>query len=433
MAETASGSGWYRNYVLVLLTLLYMSSFLDSNLIVLLVEPIKHDLHVSDSKIGFLVGIASGLFYAVLGLPIARWADRGDRVNMSAAAIGIWSIAVMLCLLVTNFAQLVSIRIAATVGQAGCLPPTYSLVGDYFPRASERTRAISLFMLASPLSSLVSFGLGGWLFEHFGWRWAMFTMGIPGVVLAVLTKSSVKEPRIVLGAPLRLKSPELRSVLVDLWQQRAARNLTIAIILIFTAGNGLVPWYGAFLIRSHGVAMGELGFWFATIFGLGGMGGILLGAYSARRWFSGNEAGQLYLCAIMVVAMAPLIAVFLLVPGKYAALAALIPVIVVSSVFYGPVFALLQRLVVDNVRATALAVVMLLANLIGMGVGPQLVGTLSDVFEPDLKRDSLRYAMLAVSLLSLWAGYHLLKAGRSVEGDLSKVAQSPVQFPIAVQ
>src|SRR5690349_1463529 len=146
----------YERYVLATLTLVYTLNYLDRGLIILLLQPIKEDLHLSDTQLGFVTGIAFALFYATLGLPIARWADRGNRVTITSIAIGLWGLTVMVCLFVSNLVQLVLARIAAAVGESGCMPPTYSLVGDYFPAPAARTRAMAIYWLASPLALLIS-------------------------------------------------------------------------------------------------------------------------------------------------------------------------------------------------------------------------------------------------------------------------------------
>src|SRR5687767_3674540 len=143
----------------------YMINLLDRGLMSLLLQPIKEDLLLSDTQLGVLTGIVFALFYATLGLPIARWADRGNRVTIASLAIGLWGLTVMACVLVTNYVQLVAARVIAAIGESGCKPPTYSLVGDYFPQAAERTRAMSVYWLGGPLAALLSFVLGGWLNE----------------------------------------------------------------------------------------------------------------------------------------------------------------------------------------------------------------------------------------------------------------------------
>jgi predicted MFS family arabinose efflux permease len=422
----------YKRYVLGTLTLVYTLNSLDSGLMILLLQPIKQDLHLSDSQLGFLTGIAFGLFYATLGLPIARWSDRGNRSTITAMAIGLWGLTVMACVFVTNFVQLVAARVAAGVGESGCMPATYSLVGDYFPKPAERTRAMTLYMLAGPLAPMVSFVLGGWLNEHYGWRAAFFAIGIPGLFFAVLTKLTVAEPRGKGGRPVSSERhmPRTTEVLAILWRQRSSRHLGIATILLFTMGLGLSPWYAAFMMRSHGMNTAELGLWLGLIFGAGGLAGTLLGGYAATRWFAQDERGQMRLSAIVLVALVPCFALFVLVPQKSQALIALTPLVMVANFTLGPTFALMQRLVADEMRATTMALVMFLANLIGMGVGPQTVGLLSDGLMPFFGSDSLRYAMLTVSLVTLWSAYHFWQVGRTVRADLAAVAgRSELQTP----
>jgi MFS family permease len=418
----------YKRYVLSILTLVFTLNYLDRCLIALLLQPIKESLHLSDTQLGFLTGIAFGLFYATLGLPIARWADRGDRAAITSLAIGLWSATVMGCLLVGNFVQLALARIAASVGEAGCMPPTSSLLGDYFPAPAERTRAMAIYWLASPLSALISFMLGGWLNELYGWRITFFLMGLPGIVVAIVVKKTIIEPRRLPGQSLGAERqlPRMRQVVGALWQQRSSRHLSIAIIVLFTTTLGLSPWFAAFMVRSHGMGTGELGVWLGLIFGLGGVAGILLGGYVVERFFPSDEFGQMRLIAIVVAALFPCSGVFLLLPNKHDALFALIFWVVAFNFVLGPIFALLQRLVADEMRATVLAVVMLLANLIGMGTGSQAVGTLSDLMSPVIGSDSLRYAMLVMSIVALWSACHFWRAAKTVQHDLRiRTSQTP--------
>lgn len=379
---------------------------------------------MSDTQLGFLTGIAFGLFYATLGLPIARYADRGNRATITSIAIGMWGLTVMSCLFVTNFIQLVLARIAAAVGEAGCMPPTYSLLGDYFPGAAERTRSMAIYMLASPVSALVSFAAGGWLNERFGWRYTFFLMGVPALLVAALVKMTIGEPRMHTSGVQTVGQgpPRLAVVLEALWRMRSLRHLSIALILILTMGFGLAPWYAAFMIRSHGMKTAELGVWLGLIFGVAGVSGIALGGYAVGRWFSHNERTQLRLIALLIAMLVPCYVSFLLLPLTYQALTALVPLVVVCNFFLGPTFALMQRLVVDEMRATTLAAVMLLANLIGMGLGPQVVGVLSDQLMPVLGSDSLRYAMLVMSLVAFWAAYHFWQVSRTIQEDLASLS-----------
>jgi MFS transporter, Spinster family, sphingosine-1-phosphate transporter len=417
-------SSSYNRYVLGVLTAVYALNQIDQGLISLLLQPIQSDLHLTDTQLGFLTGIAFGLFYAVLGVPIARWSDYKNRVVIASAAIGLWGLTVMSCVLVRGYVQLIFARIAAGIGESGCMPATYSLVGDYFPAPKDRTRAMTIYMLAGPLAILVSFIAGGWLNEHVGWRLTFFFMGLPGLLMAAIVITSVKEPR-TRGAdtnPTERQMPSMTQVLRTLWRQHSSRHLSIAIVLLFTMGLGLSPWQAAFMMRNHGMQTAELGVWLGLIFGLGGLAGVGLGGYVAVRWLAGDERAQMRASAIMVAAMLPSMALFLLLPSKHYALLALILPTMVCNFFFGPAFALLQRLVVDEMRATTVAVVMLLVNLIGMGVGPQVVGFLSDLFKPSFGVDGLRYAMLIMSLVALWSAYHFWCVGRTVRQDLDSLS-----------
>jgi predicted MFS family arabinose efflux permease len=428
LSNTATGfSNAYKRYVLAVLTSVYLLNLLDRVLMGLLLEPIKHELHLSDTQLGFLTGIAFGLFYATLGLPIARWADRGNRTLITSLAIGLWGVTVMTCFFVTNFIQLLLARIFAAVGEAGCVPPTSSLLGDYFVEAGERARAMAIYMSGSALAAIVGFIAGGWLNEAYGWRVAFFVIGIPGLVLAILVYRTIAEPRSTAASRSLTKHappvPPIRAVMSYLWQQRALRHLSIAVVLTYTLGLGLSPWYAAFMMRAHGMSTAELGLWFAVIFGLGGVAGGLLGGQVAKTLLAGRERAQMRMSAVAIAAMLPCYVAFLIVPSKTYALAALVPLAMIFSVFLGPTFALMQRLVADEMRATTMALVMLIANLIGMGLGPQIVGAASDLLIPLVQSRSLSYAMLLMSFLAPWAAYHFWQVGTSVQQDLAQATQ----------
>lgn len=415
----------YRRYALGGMTAVYMLTFVDRGLMMLLLQPIKEDLQLSDTQLGFLTGIAFGLFYATVGVPIARWADRGNRVTITALAIGLWGMTVMSCLIVTNYIQLVFVRIAAAIGESGCKPPTYSLVGDYFPEPAARTRAMAIWWAGGSLSYLLSFIVGGWVNELYGWRITFFLMGIPGLILAVLVKWTLVEPRTQASSAFvqARPSPSMRAVLATLWCQRSCRHLSIALILLFTVGLGMGPWYAAFMMRIHNMGSGELGLSMGLIFCLSGIAGTLAGGHVAARWFSDNERNQMRMSALTVASLVPCFVAFLTLPEKNQALVALIPLVMVFNVFLGPTYALMQRLVPDEMRATMMSVIMLLANLIGFGIGPQVVGILSDLLMPIVGADSLRYAMLIMSFVALWSAYHFWQVGRTVQQDLAQVEE----------
>jgi predicted MFS family arabinose efflux permease len=227
------------------------------------------------------------------------------------------------------------------------------------------------------------------------------------------------EPRVSSAALGSHRRVPFGAVLALLWQRQACRHLSVALIWLYTMSLGLGPWYAAFMIRSHGMNTAELGMWLGLIFGLGGIAGVLLGGYVTTRWYGDDERGQVRLTAMVVSLLVPCFLAFLMLPQKHHALIALIPLIMVFSFFLGPTYALMQRLVPDHMRATTLAVLMLFINLIGMGVGPQVVGLLSDALVPWFGTDSLRFAMLVMSSIALMSAYHFWCSGRTIAEDLA--------------
>lgn len=422
----------YKNYILILLTSVYLLNLLDRGLLMLLLQSIKEDLGLTDGQLGFIAGMAFSLIYATLGLPIARWADRGNRVTIISAAMVIGGLAVMATTLVTNFVQLVLARMAAAIGEAGSKPPAYSLLGDYFEGPAERTRAMAVYFMGNALASLVSFSLGGWLNERYGWRAAFVFLSVPAIAVALVVRFTVREPRQHVD-PLTTAHVDAipwRAVFMAMWRQRSMRYIALALILLQVMGAGLGPWYAAFLIRSHHFGTAELGLWLGLIFGVAGVVGLLFGSWAATRIFA-SERGQLGLSAATIAALVPCFLTFLFVPGRQLALASLFPLIVVFYCFIGPTYALMQRLVPTGMRATMLAVILLITNLIGSGVGPQVVGSLSDWLAPQLGDESLRYAMLSMSFVALGSAWCFLQASRTVVSDLRVIESSGDTVPSA--
>lgn len=414
-------SAAYRRYALTAMTSVYMLHVIDRWMLMLLLQPIKEELSLTDTQLGFVTGIAVALFSVTAGLVLSRWADRGNRTVITSFAIGLWALTVMMTMYVSSYLQLVFARIAAAVGESGVKPPTFSLVGDYFPESNQRTRALSIYFSGNFLGSLLGLILGGWLAEQYGWRMALFLLGTPGLLLAIVFKLTIVEPRASSGR-VKIDAPPLppmAAVLKIMWGQRSCRHLVMALVLLYTVGSGLAPWFGAFLVRSHHLGTAELGVSLGLVFGLGGLAGVLCGGYVATRWFANNELAQMRMSAITVALLTPCLLAFLMMPHKYQALVALVPVAMAFSAFLGPTYAVMQRLVLNEMRATVVALVMVLVNLIGMGCGPQIVGILSDAFAPTFGTDSLRYAMILMSLLAAWSGYHFWQVGRTVKEDLA--------------
>ena len=428
----------YKSYLLAVLLTILAFNYVDRFALGLVLQEIKLDLHLSDTQLGLLSGIAFALFYSVMGIPIARWADRGNRVAIIAVTTGLWSAAVALCGMAANFLQLLLIRIGVAVGEAGCIPPAHSLIADHFTRA-ERPRALARYMLGAPLSLLIGYFLAGWLNEFYGWRITFVLLGLPGLALSALARFTLKEPRRgeslsnaarglgatalsgVEVAVLSPAQPSLKRVVVTLVSNTTFRHLLLCFSVVLFFGYGILQWQPAFFIRSYGLRTGELGTWFAVIYGIGGILGTYLGGELASRHAGQNERLQLKVMAVVYASFALISTFVYLSRNRYLAFGLMGLAAVVGGTTTGPLFATIQTLVPQQMRAMSIAMVYLFANLIGMGLGPLAAGALSDALRPWAGEESLRYALLTLCPGYLWGGWHLWRASKTVTSDLAVV------------
>ncbi len=414
-----------RNYLLTILIVVVAFNYADRLALGLTLQDIKRDLSLSDTQLGFLTGIAFAMFYSVMGIPIARWADRGNRVSIIALTTALWSAAVALCGLAASYTQLLLIRVGIAVGEAGCVPPAHSLIADYFDR-SERPRAVARYKIGPALSGVVGYFVAGWLNELYGWRVMFAILGIPGLVLAVLSWLTLHEPRT--GTPTPAMAGEgvassrgpatLAQVCASLWANTTFRNLLMCFSVVYFFQYGIMQWQPAFFIRSFRLGTGELGTWYAVIYGVGGVLGTYAGGELAARYAANDERRQLRAMALTVAAMCVISAGVYLSPNRHSAFAFMGLVTIAGATISGPLFATIQTLVPQQMRATSIAIIFLFANFFGLGLGPLAAGALSDALRPLWREESLRYALLAMCPGYLWAGWHLWKASTTVTRDL---------------
>ncbi len=411
----AAYSRYYKLYVTALLFLVYVFNQLDRAIFGFLMEPIKHEFGLTDTELGFVLGPALVMFYAGLGVPIARWADRSHRVRIMAGAILLWSGIVALTACVGRFWQLALARVGVGIGEAGFSAIAMSVIGDYH-KDEERARALSTFLLAIPIASVLSSLAAGWLNEAYGWRMVFVVAGLPGIVLAVLMKWTVEEPprRVLHTVVPQRDQPTLRAVLATLWRNHALRHLLLGQGLANIVLQGL-GWAPTFFIRAHGMSTGELGTWLAVIYGVGGSAGIWLGGHLTSRYAKRDERIKAWLMALAAVLVVPLAALTFWYPSKEGALLALLLAQLPMLFFLGPTNALVQDLSAASMRATMASIFILIQVLAGGVVGVQLVGVVSDAFTRLLGDGALalRWSLTLTSLLTLWAAAHFWLAGRS--------------------
>jgi MFS transporter, Spinster family, sphingosine-1-phosphate transporter len=429
----------YRNYLLLTLLVVLAFNYVDRLALGLMLQDIKVDLQLSDTQLGLLSGIAFALFYSVMGVPIARWADRGNRVVIITITTALWSAAVMLCGFAGSFLQLLLVRVGVAIGEAGCVPPAHSLIADYFSRA-ERPRAVAIYMLGGPLSAVFGYFLAGWLNQFYGWRTTFMLLGLPGLALAVLAWSTLREPRhdVWVKRPSThgsVDQPSLHEVYTTLRGNRTFRHLLLGYSVIFFFSFGIGKWLPAFFVRSFQMSTGELGTWFAVIWGGGGLLGTYLGGAWASRYAANNERLQLKAMALAYGVFGILSACIYLATNLYVALGLMGLAAVGVTTANGPLFATIQTLVPSRMRALSIAMIYLFANLIGMGCGPLAAGMLSDALQPALGQESLRYALLLLAPGYFWGAWHLWRASSTVGRDLAAVAKmnhelSPAQMDV---
>lgn len=427
-----SGKG-YRRYLLTLLLAVLALSFVDRSAMGLLLEDIKVDLQLTDTQLGLMSGIAFAFFYAIVGLPIARWADRGNRVTIITLTTALWSIAVALCGVVGGFTQLLLVRVGVAVGEAGCMPVAHSLIADYFSR-SQRARAVAVYMLGWPISVIVGYFFAGWLNELYGWRTTFICLGLPGIAVAALARLTLREPRGNQRSKSRLIQPRsnalscqageearresVKQACAALWSNRTFRQLLFAQSLSAFFGYGILQWQPAFFLRSYDLDTATLGAWLAVIWGVGGLVGTYLGGALASRYAERNERLQLRASAATYVLFGSLSACVYVSKDAMTSFALLGIAAVGISAITGPLFAIIQTLVPDRLRAFSIAVIYLFANLIGMGLGPWATGILSDVFRVAAGAESLRYALLSLCPGYVWCAWHFWCASTRIVGDM---------------
>ncbi|WP_420559803.1 spinster family MFS transporter [Tepidicaulis sp.] len=429
----------YRSYALGILVLGYTSSHVDRNIVGILVEPLKADLLLSDTQIGFLSGIAFALFYATLGIPIAIWADRSNRRNIIAGAIAIWSAMTAMCGLANNFWTLALARIGVGIGEAGSSPPSHSMIADLYG-PTERAGAMAIYSLGVYLGVMIGLFVGGWVTELYGWRMAFFVVGLPGVLIALLVRYTLVEPprghsegageqEAHPPMTLALFTGMIKAGFHHLWSKIAARHVVIGVTLTSFVGYGGIAWGPAFLIRTHGMSPAEVGTWLAPLVGIVGGLGALIGGKLTDHLSKKDVRWNTWVVAVAKLAAVPFIAVFYLIDNFPAfsiggvdisiLWVLYVPISLLGAFYLGPSFAMIQTLTPLRQRALASAVMLFILNLIGLGFGPQVVGIISDVLRADygFGVDSLRWALFGTAMLNIWAAYHYWAAGRRLKAE----------------
>lgn len=415
---TRSTNRWY---MLGILTLVYAFNHVDRQIMVILQEPIKQEFGLSDTQLGMLTGFLFASFYATLGIPFAAWADRGNRRNIIALAVTIWSGMTALSGLTTSFWQLALARMGVGIGEAGGTPPATAMISDRFP-ARERAFALGIYTTGISLGILVGFMLGGLVAERFGWRVGFFVAGAPGLLLALILMFTVAEPKrgeadaiVDVGT-----APSLRDTLRFFASQKAMVFLLLGGVFVCISANAFLSGVPLYFIRVHGVALGELGIALGLLVGgVGGVGAIVIGRLCDRlserdlRW-------RPWIIAVTTLIALPFAYVALGATSKTAAYALYAVPSFFGLIYASISYAAMQELAPPRMRAMASAVMLLCLTLIGIGLGPILVGILSDAYAPTLGAASIAQALKWLLILNGVSVAFYLVSARYYRTDIDR-------------
>ncbi|HEY3794907.1 MAG TPA: MFS transporter [Bradyrhizobium sp.] len=418
--DGAAASSTRRYYVLALLTIIYALNFLDRTIFNVLIEPIKKEFTLSDTTMGLLAGFGFVLFYSLLGIPIARMADRLNRRNIVASAFAFWSAMTFLCGMASSVAALTLARIGVGIGESAGTPASQSLIADLFGK-NERPRALGIYAIGTYLGVFLGYFIGGYVNQHYGWRMAFLSAGLPGIALAAVLWLTVAEPR--RGVMAETFTPEpIGPTLGFLASQPSFVIVLIGFCLTTYTNYATAAWIPPFLARVHHLNSAEIGTYAGTFKGLFGMAGTLVGGLVVARISRRDDRWKLWAPAITSGLAGPVFALCMLTPDFATMVAALAATSFLVGFHLGPIFAIAQTVARPSMRALASAIILLTATCFGQGVGPLAVGMINDALKSDYGIDAVRYSLLSAAATTTLGALLFVWAAGSIRADIKRAA-----------
>lgn len=407
-----------RSVYLAVLFLVAAFNVFDKNIVSVLLEPIKNEFGVSDTMLGLLSGFSFALFYAMAGVPFARWTDRGNRRTVITLAITVWSVMTMLCGLAQTFVQLILTRVGVGAGESGAIPPAHSLLADYFP-PQGRASAIAIFTAAGTAGYLLAFTLGGYVAAVYGWRQAFLLAGAPGLILAIVVRLTLSEPRLRRGFPGKVRGAESTSESLMTLRRKNSFLYAVAGCLLYTfVMNGALMFVPSFLVRVQNASLADVSVVYGGIAAAASVIGTLGGGWIADKWSRHDIRWLAWLPAGALAIAGPLLVLAFSLGSYWGFVALAFLALLLMWGGFPPILAATHAICGNTRRAMAIAIIYFSSNLFGSGLGPLVTGGISDALSSSHGVDGLRYALMIVVTVLVAAGYSFYLCGRSMMRDL---------------
>jgi MFS family permease len=394
-----------------------MVNYYDRYLIGILVPDLKHDFQLNDTQIGLLSGLAFAIFFSVASLPIASYADRGRRVRVLGVSVAFWSVMAAACGCAAGLWTFLAARFGVGIGEAGAAPTSHAIITETVS-PKWRTTALALIGFAGALGTTGAFWGGGYVAQHYGWRMAFFVGAVPGIALSILFLVTVRESRTSLATRSNETSVPMLAAVRTLARRSAFFRCCVAVSISGIAVFGVMAWMPAYLMRQFNLSAAQVGADYSVVFGpavmLGTLIGGLIGDRLSRR---GPRAPFLFLAGALFIS-GPITMTYFLVPRYHTVLALVFPGTVISTLYLSPLFAAIQALSGPKLRATGAALFLLAWSLIGQGLGPFLVGAMSDIFSSYVGKGGLRIALLIGASTYMVGGMGCLIAAKTAREDI---------------
>ena len=413
------------HYTLALLTVMYTLNYLDRNLFSIVLQSIKVDLQLTDTQLGLVGGMAFVMFYAIMGIPIAWLADRYNRRNIIAIGLAFWSLMTACTGLAMNLWQLALTRFLMGAGEAAGVSPAISMLADLYDKA-RRPLAISIMTCGSTLGMFLAYLLGGFIDEHYGWRAVFFVGGVPGILVALFFYQTVREP--LRGAAESGSVATGVSTFMETLRF-LIRSRTYVIVLIGGCMMAVhifasMVWGPAFMIRVHELPSGTMGTYMGLARGPTGLLGMILGGVAVMRLGDRDERWRIWLPAGVCLLTVPAELVFLFSDTLWLALTGLACASFFTSMYMGPIYAILLSVSRVRMRAMATATFVVLGNLVGQVLGPLVVGYLNDLMQAEFGAGAIRYSLLVGPLCAILAGLIIGSAATTLAADTRRAVEA---------